>query len=61
MMREMRAAGIEVLSYYVEDGYDGGGQEHTNFKRMYGESARFINPTQVNEIVRTVNKMMIGE
>lgn len=60
MMREMRAAGIEVLSYYVEDDYYAG-QEHANFKRMYGESARFINPTQVNEIVQTVNKMLMGE
>jgi hypothetical protein len=60
MMREMRASGIEVLSYYVEEGIRPG-DEHQNFKRMYGEDAKFIDPCQINDIVRTVNKLLMAE
>ena len=60
MMREMRASGIDVLSYYVEEGMRPG-MEHANFKRMYGEDARFIDPKHINDIVRTVNRMLTQE
>lgn len=61
MMREFRASGIKVLSYYVEESRYRDVGEHTNFKRMYGEDARFVSPDKINDIVQTVNKLLLSE
>ncbi len=61
MMREFEASGISVLSYYVEESSYRGSGEHANFKRMYGHGARFIDPKEINGIVRTVNKLLLSE
>lgn len=57
LMREFQNAGIKVLSYFISD-YAGA---ETNFRSMYGASASFIRPDQVNGIVRTLNRLLTGE
>jgi len=58
LMNEFRSAGIQVLSYYI--GY-GEGYESEAFKKMYGVSAKFIDPTQISGIARTLNQLLMKE
>ena len=58
LMNEFRQAGIQVLSYYI--GY-GEGYESDAFKQMYGSSARFIDPSQIGAIARTLNSLLMKE
>jgi nitric oxide reductase activation protein len=59
-MRDFRAAGITILSYYVENG---GGSDHETkaFRQMYGRDAAFIDVDQVTQIARTINKMFMRD
>lgn len=58
LMREFRQAGIGVLSYFISD-Y--GAYEHEGFRQMYGNDAHFIDPSQVTQIARTLNKLLMQE
>lgn len=56
LMKEFRAAGIHILSYYI-----GNGSTHDGFRQMYGHDAVFIDPSQISGIVRTLNKLLMKE
>jgi len=58
LIREMEAAGISILSYFIQDSsyYEG---SLSNFRRMYGKAAQSINVGSVTEIARTMNKMFL--
>jgi hypothetical protein len=58
LMNEFRQSGIQVLSYYI--GY-GDGYENDAFRQMYGASARFIDPSQISAIARTLNALLMKE
>jgi len=57
LMNDFRGMGIKVLSYYI--GPDA--REHTNFRKMYGQDARFIDPRNIGQIATTVNKLLMGD
>jgi hypothetical protein len=59
LMKDFRNAGINVLSYYI--GHAGATYEHAAFKKMYGQDARFIDPSSVGQLVSTVNKLLMSE
>ena len=53
---KIRTNGITVLSYFIQD-Y--AGEASPEFKRMYGRSAKAIDVTNINQIVKTVNAMFM--
>ncbi len=53
----MRNLGLKVLSYYISD-YDSDNANNA-FKTMYGKDAQFINPTNMMEVARTMNKKFL--
>ena len=57
-VEKMRTAGIEVLSFFITEGYD---RESTksDFKKMYGRDAAMINPTKVVELAKELNKKFL--
>jgi hypothetical protein len=60
MVRNMRDAGVKVLSYFIEDAdayYGSGGKE--TFKKMYGEDAAFCNVQNASEVLRTLNNLLL--
>ena len=58
VVNEFKAMGINVISYFIYQGYM---YESTrdNFKRMYGPDAQFIDPTNMNQVSKTVNQKFL--
>ena len=55
----MKNRGIKVLSYFVaEYEYD---RDRDSFKKMYGNDASFIKPTNMMEVAKTMNKMFLSK
>ena len=53
----MKNRGIKVLSYFVADyEYD---RDRDSFKKMYGNDASFIKPTNMMEVAKTMNAMFL--
>ena len=59
-VNKIRNLGYEIISYFVSDSVDMYANAGTvrDFKRMYGESAEFINILNVNSIIDTLNKKL---
>jgi hypothetical protein len=55
-MRKMRRKGVKVLSYYI-----GGGSSDSDFLRMYGDDSRFIDPTDITRIRKTLNDKFLED
>ena len=53
-----RELGINVVSYFIKDGYM---YESTvdNFRKMYGPDAQFINPENMTEVSKTLNRKFL--
>lgn len=58
LMKEFRAAGINVLSYFIGN-YDVP-YRNSLFDDMYGNDAAYVNVNNVTSIARTLNKLIIG-
>ena len=55
----MRNNGVKILSYFIaENTY---GQEKKWFEQMYGDDASFINPNNMMEVAKTMNKMFLSK
>ena len=53
----MKNRGIKILSYFVaEYEYD---RDRDSFKKMYGNDASFIKPTNMMEVAKTMNSMFL--
>lgn len=50
-----RELGINIISYFIYDGGYLSGNAKRSFKAMYGADAQFINPTNMNEVSKSVN------
>jgi len=64
MVEKIEAMGIKVMSYFVSD-YGGPADQHSGagkvFKDCYGKAASYISITNVNEVVRTMNKLFMNK
>lgn len=61
MMKQMRDAGVKVLSYFISDSpKEVYRSTHDVFKRMYGEDASFVNVTNAGEVLKTLNKRLLS-
>ena len=58
MVTSMKNNGIKVSSYFISDGYVRDG-DRGSFKTMYGNDANFINPTNMMEVAKTMNKKFL--
>ena len=58
MVKMMKNNGIKISSYFISNGtpYE---NEVATFKSMYGRDASFINPTNMMEVARTMNKKFL--
>ena len=65
MVKSIEGMGIKVLSYFVSDsGYETDENSSSSakiFKECYGQSAAFINVTNVNEVTRTMNRLFMSK
>jgi hypothetical protein len=50
-----RELGINIISYFIYDNGWISDSSRRSFKTMYGTDAQFINPTNMNEVSKTVN------
>jgi hypothetical protein len=58
-IRTMREHGVKVLSYFITDTNHVGAGAKRLFTMMYGENAVFVNVQQANEVLRTLNKLLL--
>ena len=60
MVKQIEGLGIQTLSYFVEEwGY--GKEPSSDFKRMYGKGATRIDVTNVQQIIKTMNKLFLSK
>ena len=57
-VKDIRAKGVKVLSYYIGDGY-GDDRYMGDFKKMYGKDAKFIDVSSVSALAKTMNKKFL--
>ena len=53
----IKKKGINVLSYFIE--YGTSGEPDEAFKKMYGNSAVAIDTDNLQQVARTVNKLLM--
>ena len=59
MVKMMKNNGIKVSSYFIEDSGYGSGRSRGSFTKMYGKDANFIDPTNMMEVARSMNKKFL--
>ena len=60
IVKGMRNRGVKVLSYFISE-YGASGNTKRTFEMMYGEDASFINPSNMMEVAKTMNKMFLSK
>ena len=58
MVKMIEGMGIKTLSYFISD-YNVSGYEQRSFKTMYGNGAKFIEVTNLNQITKTMNQLFL--
>ena len=59
MMKMIRNNGIKVMSYFIYDSDWACDHSRGSFTRMYGKDASFINPTNMMEVAKSMNKKFL--
>jgi|TARA_R110000824_G_scaffold18655_6_gene73503 hypothetical protein len=59
MVKKMNSKGIEVMSYFIEGRGYYSDSDTKDFRRMYGKAAQFINPVNMMDVARTLNKKFL--
>jgi hypothetical protein len=59
-VKDIRAKGVKVLSYYIGDSYDSD-RYMGDFKKMYGKDAKFIDVSSVSALAKTMNKKFLAK
>ncbi len=54
----MKMLGIKVISYFIE-GRRKDGENNESFKKMYGKDSHFIDPTNIIDVAKTMNKKFL--
>ena len=59
MVKGLKNRGVKILSYFISEySYN---SEKDIFKKMYGNDASFINPNNMMEVAKTMNKMFLSK
>ena len=59
-MNNMKAKGINVLSYFIGGDYESE-RDNKAFTNMYGKDAEFINATNMMQVAKTMNKKFLSK
>jgi hypothetical protein len=59
MVRQIREAGIKVLSYFITEVGARNVYSKNAFTAMYGPDAEFVNVQNVTEVLKTLNKLLL--
>lgn len=59
MVRQIREAGIKVMSYFISDGSYYSDYGKRAFSGMYGQDAEFVNVNNVTQVLKTLNKLLL--
>ena len=57
VIKNIKKGGVRILSYFIQDEYNE--KALNNFKQMYGKNASFININNINEITKSLNKLLL--
>ena len=60
MVKDMTNRGVKILSYFISE-YGGYASEKDIFRKMYGDDASFINPSNMMEVAKTMNGMFLNK
>jgi hypothetical protein len=52
--------GINIISYFIYEGNTIWESTRRNFHLMYGADAQFIDPTNMNQVSKTINRQVLG-
>jgi hypothetical protein len=55
----MREVGFNIVSYFIKSGNYVGGSDEKAFRSMYGADAQFIEPENMHEVSKTMNKKFL--
>ena len=55
----MREAGVQILSYFISDSHRTDSTATRMFRKMYGETASFVNVQNSTEVIRTLNNLLL--
>ena len=58
MIKNIKKGGVSILSYFIQSEHNNYDQEN-NFKKMYGKDASFIDVNNINEITKSLNKLLL--
>ncbi len=58
VINKIKKGGVSILSYFIQ-GDDTSYDTENNFKKMYGKDASFININNINEITKTLNRLLL--
>jgi hypothetical protein len=61
IINKFRDHGIQIISFYIESGSYHTSYVRTEFKRMYGESADFIDCTKMLDVAKSLNKRFLQQ
>ena len=60
VIKNIKKGGVNILSYFIESEHNNYKYDaEDNFKKMYGKDASFINIDNINEITKTLNKLLL--
>jgi len=57
----MKKMGINILSYFIDNGWGNTSRVSESFKFMYGKNAEFININEIGQIAKTLNAMFLSK
>jgi len=59
MVKRIEGMGIKTLAYFVGGKYDNSSYSMDSFRKMYGAGAKFIEVTNLPQIVKTMNQLFL--
>lgn len=64
VVNNIKKKGVNVLSYFIKSENIGKVMDEElikSFKTMYGKSSSFINPKNISEVTKTLNKLFLNK
>ena len=58
VIKNIKKGGVSILSYFIQSEHNNYDTEN-NFKKMYGKDASFIDINNINEITKSLNKLLL--
>ncbi len=55
VVNELRANGMQIISYFIKENGWYSSSDHAAFQRMYGQDAQFIDPVNMLQVSKTMN------